>query len=49
MEEFHVEELSLIDFMRVYETSLSMGDGRHLWDWLNYNEHIKTITEEGQD
>lgn len=27
-----IEELNLIDFMRVYETSLSVEDGRFLWD-----------------
>ena len=45
-DEVEVVPLSLIDFEEVWEGSLIMGDCRHLWDYLNYNEHIKTIKEE---
>jgi len=40
-----IEKISLIDFMKVYESSIVMGDGRHLWDWLNFNGHIKTFND----
>lgn len=40
MEEGCVEPLSLIDFGEVLETSVEVGDCRHLWDCLNYNGYI---------
>lgn len=39
-EENAVEPVSLIDFYEVWETSIKVGDCRHLWDWLNCNGHI---------
>ena len=44
-----VERISLIDFMEVFESSIVMGDGRHLWDWLNYNEYIKTFDDDDEE
>ncbi len=46
MEEDYIEPISLIDFAKVWETSLEVGDCRHLWDYLNYNGHIKLFNEE---
>ena len=40
-----VEEVSLIDFEEVWETSVEIGDCRHLWDWLAYRGHIITEKE----
>lgn len=48
MEDEYVEPISLIDFDKVWETSLGVGDSRHLWDYLNYNGHIKVL-EEGEE
>ena len=42
MEEDYIEPISLIEFAKVWETSLE----RHLWDYLNYNGHIKLFNEE---
>lgn len=36
-----IEEIKLTDFLEVYDTSIDMQDGRHLWDWLNHNGYIK--------
>lgn len=40
MEESEVEPISLIDFAEVWETSVEVGDCRHLWDWLVYNGYV---------
>lgn len=40
MNEDSVEKLSLIDFGEAWETSVKVGDCRHLWDWMLYNGHI---------
>ena len=45
-DEEEITAVSLIDFEEVWGGSLVMGDCRHLWDWLNYNGHIKTIKED---
>ena len=45
-EEDYIEPLSLIEFSEVWETSVEVGDCRHLWDYLNYNQHIKTYKED---
>lgn len=40
MPESNVELISLIDFSKVWETSVEVGDCRHLWDWLVYNGYV---------
>ncbi len=47
MEEESVEHLSLIDFGEVWQTSVEVGDCRHLWDWLVYNGYV--ISQKGVD
>lgn len=46
MEEDYIEPISLVDFAEVWKTSLEVGDCRHLWDYLNYNDHIKLFNED---
>ena len=41
-----IEAVSLIDFRRVFQSAVDMGNPNHLWDWLNYNAHIKTMSDE---
>lgn len=49
MEEEYVEPISLIDFNEVWQDSVEVGDCRHLWDYLNYNGHIKLFNDKGED
>lgn len=40
MNEDQVEPINLPEFSEVWETSVEVGDPRHLWDWLVYNGYV---------